>query len=541
MQKMLVLLYFFIVPFCHAQTVSTPDKLYGQLFTDVQMSRIFRDSKTFVDCIPKREPQKIFTDYLKLKNNSRLRFSLKLFVEENFILPDTSRSTYITKEKTIKEHIQNLWVVLKRKSDSTIQGGSLLPLPYPYIVPGGRFREIYYWDSYFTMLGLKESGEYEMMQNMVNNFAYFINEYGHIPNGNRTYYLSRSQPPFFSLMVELLAEIKGDSIYLEYLPALEKEFNYWNAFVPSKFEDGFNRNKQKWWMSGNHKRLYRYYDSTPSPRQESFYEDSILFRNVKQVNTKGLAWNYGFRIDQNKNPKEFYSNIRSAAESGWDFSSRWLDGDATLKTIITSQISPIDLNCLIWHLGQTLSKAYNLSGKKLKQHDVDSMSTNIAQNLDWYFYDNMVGWYMDYDAGFDKRRKEPTLAGMYPLFFKLVNKQYADRAVQFLKKNFIKQGGVVTTLKNTGQQWDAPNGWAPLQWITIIGLENYGYHDLAKEIATHWFNLNKKVFLQTGKLMGKYDVINTNKPAGGGEYPSQDGFGWTNGVILALINKYNLK
>lgn len=108
-------------------------------------------------------------------------------------------------------------------------------------------------------------------------------------------------------------------------------------------------------------------------------------------------------------------------------------------------------------------------------------------------------------------------------------------------QNSIKQGGMVTTLKNTGQQWDAPNGWAPLQWITIIGLENYGYHDLAKEIATRWFNLNKKVFLQTGKLMEKYDVVNINKRGGGGEYPSQDGFGWTNGVLLALMHKYNLK
>jgi alpha,alpha-trehalase len=112
--------------------------------------------------------------------------------------------------------------------------------------------------------------------------------------------------------------------------------------------------------------------------------------------------------------------------------------------------------------------------------------------------------------------------------------------VDFLKKNFLKDGGVVTSLNNTGQQWDAPNGWAPLQWITIIGLENYGYHDLAKEIATRWVNLNKKVFKETGRLMEKYDVVDINKPAGGGEYPSQDGFGWTNGVLLALMNKYKL-
>jgi alpha,alpha-trehalase len=93
----------------------------------------------------------------------------------------------------------------------------------------------------------------------------------------------------------------------------------------------------------------------------------------------------------------------------------------------------------------------------------------------------------------------------------------------------------------TGQQWDAPNGWAPLQWVTVIGLDNYGEKILPAQIAERWFMLNKKIFEQTGKLMEKYDVVNSNKPGGGGEYPSQDGFGWTNGVLLALMHKYNLK
>lgn len=148
-------------------------------------------------------------------------------MEENFELPPKSTTDYqsnITEGATA--HVKNLWKVLKREADTTVKGSSLLPLPYAYIVPGGRFREIYYWDSYFTMLGLQVSGEWELIESMIKNFAYLIQTYGHIPNGNRTYYLSRSQPPFFSLMVSLLAETKGDSVLTRYLPQLEKEYSF---------------------------------------------------------------------------------------------------------------------------------------------------------------------------------------------------------------------------------------------------------------------------------------------------------------------------
>ncbi|HTQ26592.1 MAG TPA: trehalase family glycosidase, partial [Puia sp.] len=202
-----------------------PDKIYGELFVDVQMQRIFPDGKTFVDCIPKRKPADILYDYGLQKGPN---FNLKKFVEDNFEIPGSPTDSYKTKAgEDVVTHIKNLWSVLKRNPDKEVEGSSLLPLPYPYIVPGGRFREIYYWDSYFTMLGLMESGETEMISNMVKNFAYLIDTYGHIPNGNRTYYLGRSQPPFFSAMVELLASIKGDSIYQNFLPEMEKEYQFW--------------------------------------------------------------------------------------------------------------------------------------------------------------------------------------------------------------------------------------------------------------------------------------------------------------------------
>ncbi|MBU7578467.1 MAG: hypothetical protein KAF40_10425 [Flavihumibacter sp.] len=176
----------------------SPDQLYGELFTEVQMARIFPDGKTFVDAVPKMSPDEILLAFREAKKNPATKFSLTQFVRYYFVLPDSASSAYRSNpQHSITAHIQDLWKVLRRQPDTAVKGSSLLPLPHPYIVPGGRFREIYYWDSYFTMLGLKESREFEIMENMIDNFAYLINTYGHIPNGNRTYYLSRSQPPFF--------------------------------------------------------------------------------------------------------------------------------------------------------------------------------------------------------------------------------------------------------------------------------------------------------------------------------------------------------
>ncbi|MBD0353526.1 MAG: alpha,alpha-trehalase, partial [Flavisolibacter sp.] len=331
-----VLLTLLSVTLSPAQSVLPPDKIYGALFTDVQLSRIFPDNKTFVDCIPKRDPQAILQDYKAVKNNPAVRFSLQRFVEENFIIPQAPQSDYQSKEKDVVKHIENLWTVLKRKSDSAIKGSSLLPLPYPYIVPGGRFREIYYWDSYFTMLGLKESGEAGVIEDMIKNFAYLIQTYGHIPNGNRSYYLSRSQPPFFALMVDLLAGIKGSSVYTTYKNELKQEYDYcMDRTAPTlhvvKMPDGSILN--------------RYYDQSIVPRQESYYEDYTLTQNKPTILRDRMR-----------------RDLRSCAESGWDFSSRWFRDGKTLATIQTTNLVAVDLNCLL-HLEKVLAKAAMEAGR----------------------------------------------------------------------------------------------------------------------------------------------------------------------------------
>jgi alpha,alpha-trehalase len=498
-----------------AQNKETPDQLYGALFTDVQEQRVFPDSKFFTDCIPKREPAAIVADYVRLKKGSSADLNIARFVDENFFPPLNPLSDQPTQEHSVEAHINRLWHLLHRKADSAAAGSSLLPLPYEYVVPGGRFREVYYWDSYFTMLGLKESGETRMIGSMVRNFAWLIDSYGHIPNGNRSYYLSRSQPPFFSLMVELLAQMEGDRIYTEYLPQLNKEYKYWMDHAGAT---------EHVVVMPNGSVLNRYWDQLEIPRQEAWYEDR---HSAASLYPESHA--------------RFYRDLRSAAESGWDFSSRWFRDGKNLHTIRTTRIIPVDLNCLLVHLEQTIAQGMRLKGVVDTARRFDALASARIKAIRRYCWSAREGWYFDYDIDSRRTTSVPTLAGMFPFFFGIAEKNQMAPAQLVLQKQLLKPGGVVTTPRYTGQQWDAPNGWAPLQWITIIGLERYSRPSLARTIATRWVNLNLRVYKQTGKLTEKYDVVHADKKGGGGEYPTQDGFGWTNGVLLALMKKYGMK
>ncbi|MBN1760086.1 MAG: alpha,alpha-trehalase TreF [Chitinispirillaceae bacterium] len=500
--------------------IDTPEKLYDNLFHDVQMNdQVFRDSKTFPDCQPTRSPEQIRKRYAELEDKSTV--ALKRFISDNFTIP-SSAPAFTADSLPIDDHITCLWKFLKRPADRPASG-TLIPLPFPYIVPGGRFREIYYWDSYFTMLGLREDSLVATIRHMVDNFASLIDTCGFIPNGNRTYYLSRSQPPFFSLMVAVLASCNDDPIYLEYREPLEKEYRFWmnGADRLTAGNPAFRRVV----LLENGAVVNRYRDDVATPRPESYREDLATAEQALR-NTPSLS------------RENVYRNLRSAAESGWDFSSRWLSPDSSgtfhLYTIHTTDIIPVDLNALLYHLEQTLARAHDLSGDSSSASRYRSLAEKRRNALDTYCWNDSANIFMD----FNFRTKKPTgivsLAGIYPLFFELASAEQANRTAGTVRQRFLEPGGVVTTVYNTGQQWDMPNGWAPLQWLTIKGLRNYGITGLADTISGRWCALNRKVYNTTYRMMEKYNVVDTTKRSGGGEYPTQDGFGWTNGVYKAL-------
>ena len=183
----------------------SPDSLYKELFRDVQLNKVFPDYKTFVDCIPLLPADEILVKYNASKNNEG--FDLAKFVAEHFKYPEINDYEYKTDiSLTINQHIESLWYILTRRSQIYVTNSSLISLPYSYIIPGGRFIEIFYWDSYFIMLGLQHSGKTDLLQSMMDNFSYLIETLGFIPNGNRTYFLTRSQPPMYAMMIELFAE-----------------------------------------------------------------------------------------------------------------------------------------------------------------------------------------------------------------------------------------------------------------------------------------------------------------------------------------------
>jgi alpha,alpha-trehalase len=501
--------------FARAQNL-TPRQLFPGLFEAVQLSDIFPDNKTFVDATPNRDPALIMNDYNDKKNKPG--FDLKQFVSDNFILPGGPKGIFKSDINTgIRKHIDTLWQVLSRKHDTVSQYSSLLTVPNDFIVPGGRFRETYYWDSYFTMLGLQESHQVKMIQNVISNFAYLIDKYGFIPNGARTYYLTRSQPPFFSMMLDILAKDDGEQVLVKYQPQLVKEYAYWMAGLAKLKPGQAYRNSVR---MPDGEIMNRYWDESDRPREESFKKDVDAAKLTKQK------------------PGDFYRNIRAAAESGWDFSTRWMDTTGRLETIKTTFIIPIDLNCLLYHLELSIARSYQLQGNLIDYHKYFAKAELRKKAILKYSWSEKNGWFMDYNWKEKRQTSEETLAGDFPLEFKIATARQAEKVASNLQTKFLKPGGLVTTFNRSGQQWDSPNAWAPLQYMAIDGLNNYNQTNLAKEIALKWIETNLKVFNETGKLMEKYNVVDTNVKAGGGEYPLQDGFGWTNGILLNLLDRY---
>jgi alpha,alpha-trehalase len=208
-----------------------------------------------------------------------------------------------------------------------------------------------------------------------------------------------------------------------------------------------------------------------------------------------------------------------------------------MATIQTTHLIPVDLNCLLLHTEETLLKMYTLSDEPARVASFNKIINSRKKAIQEYCWSKSLGFYVDYNFVEQVQNNLLTLAAAYPLFFSVADKKQAEAVAKIIEEQFLQPGGLQTTLSNTGQQWDAPNGWAPLQWITYKGLKNYGHDKLANEIKNRWTALNEKVYAATGKMMEKYNVAAITTHAGGGEYPNQDGFGWTNGVYLKFIRE----
>jgi len=500
------------IPICASDV--PPSEQLGELFRNVQLKGIFPDSKTFADLQFNESPNAILADYEARKVDPG--FDLRAFVHQHFSLPTEGPTVHpASPGELIDTYILRLWDVLTHRSDEMSGHSSLIPLPYQYVVPGGRFRELYYWDSYFTMLGLEADGRLDLALDMLKDFAFEIDCFGHVPNANRTYYLSRSQPPFFSLIVDLIAKRDGDGSYVTYLPELEAEYEYWmDGSAVLRRSQSYRRVVRL----SDGTILNRYWDDRAEPRDESYREDIAT------------------ALKSRRNPGDVYRNLRAAAESGWDFSSRWLADGHSLSTIRTTSILPVDLNCLMVHLEQTLATAYRIKGDGDRSSHFAALATRREAAIRKLMWNARSRAFTDY--AWPRHEALPvTASGLFPLFFHVADAHQAKLEAQTVRRKLLMPGGVATTPVVSGQQWDQPNGWAPLQWIAVVGLKNYDEPQLAEAIAKRWSCANIDVYQTSSILVEKYNVLNS-LAGGGGEYAVQVGFGWTNGVLRALASLY---
>lgn len=502
------------------KTKKGPDELLGELFLDVQNQQIYPDGKTFVDLVPKKRIKSIYDEYSLLKQDPN--FDLRDFVSRHFY--DLSTTVHkkdpfdVRPEEGIESHIDRLWTHLERRNRVT--RGSLIALPHKYIVPGGRFNEQFYWDTYFIMVGLAAEGKWDLVEGMIKNFAFLIRKYGFIPTGNRTYFVSRSQPPFFALMIQLLAQHKGRKAYRDYLPLLIQEHKFWMK-GSKRLKETEHFAYRRVAQMPNGVLLNRYYDNKVTPRPESLREDN---ETAESANTRL--------------PDRLFLHLRAAAESGWDFSARWLTDPQDLRTIHTADIIPVDLNALLFTLEDTIAEAQNGWLHPILKRRYRKRAAKRKDAIQEYLWNDQIGWFMDYNFHHHWQTGFVSLAGLFPLYVGIATQEQADKVAKRLKRDFLKKGGLVTTLLDTGQQWDSPNGWAPLQWVAVEGLRKYGHDELADEIVARWTGVVEGVFDASHRLVEKYNVTGGDGLGGGGEYVLQDGFGWTNGVYSAFKKKF---
>lgn len=495
----------------------TPLALYGELFVDVQMQQVFADGKTFADATPRALAPAALRE-LYAGERQQPGFVLRDFVHAHFNVPHASGA--IGPNDGIRERIDALWPQLVRRTEARAMvagADTMLPLPQPFVVPGGRFRELYYWDSYFAMLGLVEDGHEALAEQMLANFASLIDRYGFVPNANRTYLLSRSQPPLFFKMVQAVGPGEPGERLKRWLPQMKREHAFW---MQGEHGLAVGQAQARVVRLRDGSLLNRYWDAREDPREESYRDDVLTARASR------------------RDARQLWRDLRAGAESGWDFSSRWCAVPDRLDTIETTSILPVDLNALLFGLEQAIARACTESGDTTSAAAYAARAQQRAQAVRRLMWHPTGGHFVDYHWARDEPLQRLTAAALTPLYAGLATPAQAQASAESTERHLLARNGLLTTRESTGQQWDAPNGWAPLQWIAVQGLRRYGHQALAHEIATRWMAAVHRVYLDTGRLMEKYDVTQ-DREGGGGEYPSQDGFGWTNGVYVAMARRFS--
>jgi alpha,alpha-trehalase len=402
-----------------------------------------------------------------------------------------------------------------------IREPGLLYLPEPYVVPGGRFNEMYGWDSYFIQIGLLRDGEDALAKNMADNFLYEVRHYGKVLNANRTYYLTRSQPPFLTQMVLNIYRRTQDLAWLESsLPAIEAYYRYWVTEPHATPQTG----------------LSRYFDSGDGPAPEverNYYNTASEYFRKHTVSDYDA--NLYYDRAKNRLTPLFYQGDRAMRESGFDLSSRF--GPFNVDII---RYNPVCLNSLLYLMESQVAEILAILHRGSEAESWRERASNRAAKINDLMWDAQDGLYYDYDFAEGRRRHYPFLTTFYPLWSGFASPEQAAGIVRNLPK-FERPGGLQTSTMESGDQWDAPFAWAPLELIAIQGLRRYGYKREADRISMEFLSLIVQEYRKHGTIVEKYDAVRRVSNLHGeihfGYRTNEAGFGWTNAVFTALYDE----
>lgn len=517
----------------------------GAILDAVQRLKLFDDCKTFVDMPLKVDPQEALTAFASVdkEDADAVQTFLDTYFSEvgqelvPYLPPDfdpaPSRLASI-ENQTLRDFglsLHALWKTLSFTLTPDISAApqrySALPRKHPIVLPGGRFRETYYWDTYWIVRGLLVGDMADTARGVVENLLDDVRIHGFVPNGGRIYYLDRSQPPLLSEMVLEVYRYTKDTEWLaSALPALDKEHAFWmnvsNGHVV-KFP----------LMDGNGELvLNRYHSSSALPRPESYRED--VATALLAADTLG------------RNVSDVYQDLRSAAESGWDFSSRWFADGESLATINTGNVVPVDLNAILHKMELNLAEMHAaVPGDASQVAKFMGAAGERRLAMVALLWNREVQSFRDYRWDLKKHTDEVSLSDFaLPLWSFPTDERSAQVVASLEASNLLQKGGAATTTRQTGQQWDSPNGWPPLQLLTVDGLDrvyatsgNEAAHTMADTLASQWLESNVAAWTSTGYMYEKYNVFHPGVGGGGGEYTPQVGFGWSNGVALSLLTR----
>jgi len=488
--------------------------------------------------------------------DSKLAAKSILYVPANFEIPASVKEL----EAKCGVEVKPLPKVIHKLGEidtNTFYPHGVLYLPQPYVVPGGRFNEMYGWDSYFIIRGLTQAGKIELARGMVENFFFEIENYGAVLNANRTYYLSRSQPPFLTSMILSVydaqkAKGKEDRAWLEHAYGYAvRDHAMW---------------VQEPMLAGN-TGLSRYFDFGEGPAPESLKDETDHYKKVAEyflarpeehvylVERKagektalgpGTAYSLQFCdipktmerakcevLDEVSLSREYYKGDRSMRESGFDIAFRFSPYGAD-----THHFAPVCLNSLLYKTETDLERMARMMGKTAEAEEWKKQAAARKEAIQKYLWNEEKGEYFDYDFVKQKMSTYEYATTFYPLWAGVPSKAQAEAVVKTLG-HFEKPGGILMSPYDTGMQWDAPFAWAPVQLVDIEGLRRYGFANEANRTSYEFLSNVAENFRKDGTIREKYNAIerSTDATVTGGYQINVVGFGWTNGVFLVFLSE----